>query len=355
MLEHLLKKSTKKAGLPPGTMVHTGAASAEEPRIHVTCYDEKDVFSEKTQTPQELPTAVAGKVTWINVDGVHRPDIIRDIGERFGIHPLVLEDIVHTGQRPKLEDYDAYTYFTLRVLFQKTSGAEPARESQLSIILMEHVVITFNEFGVDILQPILKRIFTPKGKIRSKKADYLVYTIFDTVVDDYFLILENFGEQIEALEDEVFNQPDRVTLEKLHILKHELSGVRRSIWPLREVINRVLRDDLPFFQESSDKYFRDVYDHTIQIIETIESMRDIASGLFDIYLSSISLRMNQVMKVLTIIATIFIPLTFIAGVYGMNFQYMPELTWKWGYFAVMGLMAVLGAGMAGYFKIKEWF
>lgn len=356
MIEQFLTKLTRKAGLPPGTMIHTGENILENPRVHVTCYDAQNIASEEIgESYEKISTGTADKVTWINVDGVHRPEIITRMGEIFGIHPLVLEDIVHTGQRPKLEEYDDFTYFTLRVLVPVDSADASARESQLSIILCRHAVITFNEFGVNILEPVLKRINNSKGKIRTKDEDYLVYAMFDKVVDDYFLVLEKFNERIEALEDEIFDLPDNKTLEKLHAVKRELSGMKRAVWPLREVINQLLRDEIPYVQESSYKYFRDVYDHSIQIIETIESMRDIVSGLFDIYLSSISQRMNQVMKVLTVIATIFIPLTFIVGIYGMNFQYMPELTWKWGYFVILALMAILGIGMAAYFKIKEWF
>jgi magnesium transporter len=356
MIKQALKKFSHKTGLPPGTLIHTGETIAAQPNVHATFYNDLDLFSEEiTESYGEIPRGVAGKVTWINVDGVHRPEIVRKIGERFGIHPLVLEDVVHTGQRPKLEEYEDYIYFTLRVMLPSPIDDAPATESQLSIILCEHAVLTFNEFGINIFESILKRIANAKGKIRTKAEDFLVYTIFDTVVDNYFLVLENFGERIEALEDEIFSLPDNKTLESIHNLKRELSVMRRAVWPLREVINQLLRDELPYIQESSYKYFRDVYDHSIQIIETLETMRDTVAGLFDIHLSSTSHRMNQVMKVLTVIATIFIPLTFIAGVYGMNFQYMPELTWRWGYYAILGVMAILGLGMAIYFKIKDWF
>lgn len=360
MVQQLLKKLTRKTGLPPGTLVHTGETIAAKPRVQVTCYDERDVISETLEAYGEISRGTPDKVTWIAVDGVHDPEMISEIGLRLGIHPLVLEDIVHTGQRPKLEEYDDYVYFTLRVLLPAASEDPPAeessiRESQLSIVLCRQTVITFNEFGTQPFEPVLQRVLHGKGKITSKKEDYLVYALFDAVVDNYFLVLEDFGEQIEALEDVIFSRPDSFTLEKLHNLKRELAAMRRDVWPLREIINQLVRDEIPFIEASSYKYFRDVYDHTIQIIETLESMRDIVSGLFDIYLSSISHRMNQVMKVLTVIATIFIPLTFIAGVYGMNFQYMPELTWKWGYFTILAVMATLGFGMALYFKLKEWF
>lgn len=356
MIEHILRKSSQKVGLPPGTLIHTGATIAESPTVHITSYDETEVQTWRIDEPyEEIFFGVAEKVTWISVEGVHSPEVIRKIGEKLDIHPLVLEDIVHTGQRPKMEEYDDYIYFTLRVMIPAAVAGQPATESQLSIILCRHAVVTFNEFGINIFAPIVKRISNPKGKIRQKGEDYLVYAMFDTVVDYYFLVLEDFGERIEELEDEIFSKPDEKTLETIHSLRRELSGMRRATWPLRDVINKLLRDDLPEINESSDKYFRDVYDHTIQIIETLETMRDTVSGLFDIHLSSTSHRMNQVMKVLTIIATIFIPLTFIAGVYGMNFQYMPELAWHWGYFGIMALMAVMGIGMAAYFKSKEWF
>jgi magnesium transporter len=356
MISLTLKKITKKTGLPPGTLVHTGEKIVEKPKIDLIIYNELDLKIHEIKDIGDLPDPGECKeVTWINIEGVHDPEIIKAIGEKFSIHILVLEDILNTSQRPKVEEYNEYTYITVRNIFPCQSEDNGITEAQTSIILSEKVVISFCEFGSNILSPLIQRIKNSKGRIRTKKADYLAYAILDTIVDQYFLVLEDFGKQIETLEDEIFESPSRQINEKLHILKRELSFTRKAVWPLREVINIFLRDEVPFVSENSVKYFRDVYDHTVQIIETLESLRDIVSGLFDIYLSSISHRMNEVMKVLTIIATIFIPLSFIAGVYGMNFQYMPELAWKWGYFIILGFMGALGFGMAIYFKIKEWF
>lgn len=350
-----MKRISLKTGMPPGTLVHTGEEVAAEPKIVMVLYDQQDLVEREITDPAEFSSiSAAGKVAWLNIEGVHRPEVISQVGEVLQIHPLVLEDIANTSQRPKVEEYDKYDFMVLRALLP-VKTEDLTRDAQISIIFTSDWVVTFSEYGFTPLSSVLKRLKGAKSRIREKGTDYLVYTFIDTVVDNYFLTLESVGESIESVEDEIFTLPDKNTLQRLHVLKREMAIIRRAIWPLREVINNIVRNDFSFVQEENLKYYRDVYDHTIQVIETIESFRDIVSGLFDIYLSSVSQRMNEVMKVLTIIATIFIPLTLIAGIYGMNFEYMPELSWRWGYWLVLAVMALLGVGMAYYFKKKDWF
>jgi magnesium transporter len=353
MLE-LFRKTSKKVGLSPGSLVHIGEKKVEKVRITVIDYD-VDQFQEKeVETIEEcFPFKDTPTVTWINIDGLHEVQIIEKIGEHFAIHPLIQEDIVHTGQRPKMEDMESYIFVVARMLFYNGEMGEVESE-QVSLILGSNYVISFQEKVGDILDPVRERIRNGRGRIRKMKADYLAYALIDTLVDNYFVILEKLGEKIEGMEDELVTNPTSETLQAIHILKREMIFLRKSVWPLREVINGLERGESPLIYESTGMYFRDVYDHTIQVMDTVETYRDMVSGMLDTYLSSLSNRMNEVMKVLTIIATIFIPLTFVAGIYGMNFEFMPELKWHWGYFAALGLMVVIFIGMVFYFRRKRW-
>jgi len=293
-------------------------------------------------------------VTWIDIDGVHQSDLLDSVGKHANLHPLVMEDIHNTYQRPKVEDYEDYLYIVLKMISWNEETKEVQAE-QVSLILGKNYVISFKEDPGDIFDPVRLRLREGKGRIRKMGADYLAYALLDQVVDNYFLVLENLGEQIEDLEEELITNPDASTLQTIHHLKRELIYLRKSVWPLREAISSLERGESPLFQPETLVYLRDVYDHTIQVIDTIETFRDMVSGMLDIYLSSVSNRMNEVMKVLTIIATIFIPLTFIAGVYGMNFVNMPELQWRWGYFLIWGVMVAVAVGMVIYFKKRGWF
>jgi magnesium transporter len=353
MLE-LFRKTSKKVGLSPGSLVHIGEKKVEKVRITVIDYD-VDQFQEKeVETIEEcFPFKDTPTVTWINIDGLHEVQIIEKIGEHFAIHPLIQEDIVHTGQRPKMEDMESYIFVVARMLFYNDETREIESE-QVSLILGPNYVISFQEKEGDIFDPVRERIRKGKGRIRRMKADYLAYALVDTLVDNYFIILENLGEKIEGMEDELVANPRPQTLQTIHILKREMIFLRKSVWPLREVISSLERGEPSLIDPSTEMYFRDVYDHTIQVMDTVETFRDMVSGMLDTYLSSLSNRMNEVMKVLTIIATIFIPLTFVAGIYGMNFEFMPELKWHWGYFAALGLMVVIFIGMVFYFKRKSW-
>jgi magnesium transporter len=270
------------------------------------------------------------------------------------LHPLVLEDILTTDQRPKMEDYDEYLYIVLRMLYYNDDHDDEVTTEQMSLILGMNFVLSFQERESDIFTPIIERMRNGKGRLRRMGADYLAYALMDSIVDHYFVILEKLGEKIEYLEDQLVVQATPATLQQIHGLKREMIFLRKSVWPLREVVGRMERGGSPLIRESTLVYLRDIYDHTIQVMDTIETFRDILSGMLDIYLSSISNRMNAVMKVLTVIATIFMPLTFIAGVYGMNFKYMPELEWHWGYPAIWGLMVTIALFMLYFFKKKKW-
>jgi len=280
-------------------------------------------------------------------------DRIEEIGRRFELHPLLMEDVLNTEQRPKLDDYGSYVFFVLRMLQYDEKGSAIDSE-QVSLVLGRSYVLSFQESIGDIFDPLRERIRNGKGVVRSRGADYLAYCLIDAVVDGYFSILERVGDRLEELEDELVVNPGIETLHAIHRLKRQVTMLRKSVWPLREVINRLDRMGSGLIEEGTRVYLRDVYDHTIQVIDAIETYRDLLSGMLEIYLSSISNRMNEIMKVLTIIGTIFIPLTFIAGLYGMNFRYMPELGLPWAYPAILMLMSIIGIIMVIYFRGKKW-
>ncbi len=348
----MIKKRSKKAGLPPGSLVYVGEKKAEEVTISIIDYDKKN-FEERTVENVEdcFPFKDTSSVTWINIVGLHEVSIIDRIGKQFGLHPLVLEDILNTEQRPKIEDFDDHIFIVAKMLYCKENKID---SEQISIILGPNYVLTFQEREGDVFDAVRKRIKESKGKIRKLGSDYLAYTLIDAIVDNYFLMLEKIGETIERLEEELLEDPTPETLNTIHSLKRELIFLRKSVWPLREVINTIYKGESKLISDTTQIYLRDVYDHTIQVIDTIETFRDMVSGMLEVYLSSVSNRMNEVMKVLTIIATIFIPLTFIAGVYGMNFQYMPELGLWWAYPAVWTVMLATGVTMLIYFRKKRW-
>jgi magnesium transporter len=349
-----IKRQSKTAGLPPGTLVHVGERKTEEMRITVMDYDEHNFQKKQVSNIEDcFPFKNTSTVTWINVDGLHDISIIEKAGKHFDIHPLILEDIVNTGQRPKFEDVEKHLFVVLKMLYFD-DNSQTVQSEQVSIVLASNYVISFQEKIGDVFEQIRDRIRNTKGRIRKMGPDYLMYALLDSIVDSYFSILEKLGEKIEGSEETLVHDPSDEILHQIHALKRELIGLRRSVWPLRELVGGIERSESALIKESTGMYLRDVYDHTIQVIDTVESYRDMVSGMLDIYLSSISNRMNAVMKVLTIIATIFIPLTFIAGIYGMNFKYMPELEWKLGYAAVLIIMLIVVAIMLIYFKKKKW-
>ncbi len=354
-MTRLTKKRSKKAGLPPGSLIHIGEKRTEKVKITVIDYDEAH-FQEKEMEAveecfifKEKPT-----VTWINVDGVHKVEILEKLGSCYDIHPLILEDILNTDQRPKVEDRGHYLYIVLKMFYFNEKGNGIVTE-QISMILGQNFVFSFQE-GIegDVFNPVRERLRSGKGKIRKAGADYLAYSLIDAIVDNYFIILERLGEKIESLEEKLVINPTTEVLKTIHALKRELLFLRKSVWPLREVISAMERGESALINDSTLIYLRDIYDHTVQVIDTIETFRDMVAGMLDIYLSSISNRMNAVMKVLTVIATIFMPLTFLAGIYGMNFKYMPELEWRLGYPLLWLIMGVIAGVMLIYFSKKKW-
>jgi magnesium transporter len=349
-----LKKRSQKAGLPPGTLVHIGEQRTHKVRIRLMIYSENDFQeTEGTLVPPTPPSKDSKAVTWLDIGGIHQLEVIEAVGKTYDLHPLLLEDIVNTDQRPKLDDYSRYLFLVLKMLYPDATTSRIQAE-QVSLVAGPNFVLSFQEDGSDVFGPIRERLRTGKGRIRSLGSDYLLYSLVDAIVDNYFTALEQLGERIERLEDELLANCRRETLHTIHGVKRELLFLRRSVWPLREVISGLTRGESSLIQPETRVYLRDVYDHTIQIMDTIETYRDMTASMLEIYLSSISNQMTAVMKVLTIITTIFMPLTFIAGVYGMNFEHMPELNWRWGYPFAVGVMLALGLGMLWFFKRKHW-
>lgn len=334
--------------------MHVGEQRHKSVKLSVIKYNGTD-FQEKTvETVREaLSFRDNSSVMWLNIDGVHQAEIIDQVGKSFGLHPLVAEDIASTGQRPKMEDFEDYIFVVLRMLRFDNKENETKTE-QISLILGRNFVVSFQEDEGDVFDHLRERLRSNKGRIRKMGSDYLAYSLIDSIVDNYFIILETLGEAIEDIEERLVTNPTSATLQTIHDLKREMIFLRKSVWPLREVINKLERSESPLINKSTYIYLRDVYDHTIQVMDAVETFRDMLSGMLDIYLSSVSNRMNEIMKVLTIIATIFIPLTFVAGIYGMNFQYMPELGQTWSYPAVLILMLVVAMLMVSYFRKRHW-
>lgn len=349
-----IKKASKKAGLPPGTLVHIGEKSQAESHIHLFDYEQSDLREKEVREIQSvLPFKNHPTVSWLNIDGLQDLDLIQNIGNALTIHPLTLEDIVHTGQRAKTEEFDDYLFVVLKMLRYNPDDRHIHAE-QVSLILGERYLMSFQELPGDVFDGVRERLRKGKGRIRRSGADYLLYALMDAIVDQYFIILETFGEKIEDIEEGLLTYPTTEMLQELHDIKREMIFFRKQVWPLREILSSLSKREMDLITEATGVFLRDVHDHTVQVIDTIESYRDLLSGMVDIYLSTISNRMNEVMKVLTIIATIFIPVTFVAGVYGMNFAYMPELKWPWGYLWFWGLVVATAAGMLIFFRRKKW-
>lgn len=344
----------RRRGDPPGYLTYLGRREAQQTRISVIDYDEGEV---KEYEPESIDRVVRLRdtpgVSWINLTGLEDTDALDAIGKGFGIHRLVLEDILNTGQRPKAELLEEYIFIVLKMIHYNEQTSELDIE-QVSLILGPGYVISFQEKEGDVFEPLRERIREGKGRVRCSGSDYLAYAIIDVLVDNYFLVLENLGEQIERLEDEVVQRPKESLIARIHRYKRELLFLRKSTWPLREQLGSFLRDEHPLVTQSTLPYLHDLYEHTMQVIDTVETFRDMVSGLLDVYLSSMSNRMNEIMKVLTVIATIFIPLTFVAGVYGMNFRHMPELDVPWAYPAVLGFCLLVAGTMFVYFRRKKW-
>lgn len=366
---NILHRRRKAIGTPPGTLVYTGTTETRPTRITVTDYDQDSIVVRELVSGTDCaPYRDSPTVSWINIDGLHDTELVREVGRVFNIHPLVLEDVVGTQQRPRVQTFDDHIFVVLKMLHPAQEPVLPLeiREEQISMIVGHRFVITFQEHPEDPFDPIRVRLGAAAGRIRRAGADYLAYALLDTMVDTFFVVLEQFGDYLFSLESDVVQSSDREVLHAVYKAKQMLIAMRRHIWPLREVVNSLVRGDASpesstsVITEPSTLYLRDLYDHVIQIIDILESYRDMTAALVDLYMSNQGNRMNEVMKVLTIIATIFIPLTFIAGIYGMNFDpetspwNMPELAWYWGYPVALAVMMFIAGGMLFYFKRRRW-
>jgi len=355
-----LGKRYHPPGTAPGTLRAPDNPAAGPLRVTVIDYGPDHLDEKEIKTVEELePYKDTPTVTWINVEGLHDISFIEGLGTLFGFHPLALEDVLNSGQRPKLEDYGDYHFLVLKSLLLKD---EELQVEQISFFLSGNYVVTLQEVPGDSFEKVRERIRQNKGgQIRKLGPDYLLYALIDALIDEFFPVLERYGERIEELEDQVVLKPEPATLSQIHRIKRDLLDLRRTAWPEREVISSLQREEAHLIRPETRVFLRDCYDHMVQVIDMIETYRDLAGGMLDVYLSSTSNRLNEVMKVLTIISTIFIPLNFIAGVYGMNFDRqasplnMPELGWYYGYPAVLTVMAVTGGLLALYFKRKGWF
>jgi magnesium transporter len=353
-LSDSLKHSSDKAGLPPGSLVHVGKTPDQACRISVIKYDNENFEEYEIQSINEVfNNNEESKITWVNIEGLRVVDVIEAIGNSFDIHPLVLEDILNTHQRQKFEDYENFLFVVLKALIPSSEDFSVEHE-QLSMIVMSNIILTFKEKQDDLFDPLRHRLSNSKGRIRCLGSDYLAYAICDAIVDQYILTIDSMVDTIESTEDELLADPTRDTLFSIQNLRRELIFIRKNVLPIREVISEIQRSESLLLNQSTQIYFRDVYDHSLRVIESLDSYRELLNGLLEIYLSSISNKMNETMKVLTVFASIFIPLTFIAGIYGMNFEYMPELKWKWAYPALWIVFVIIPFVLLIYFKKKKW-
>jgi magnesium transporter len=346
-------RHTRKAGLPPGTVVYTGDKTFENVRASLVRFSAEDFSEEAIGDFGHVPPVGDGHTGWITVNGVHQPDKIEALCSHFGIHHLAVEDICNTSQRPKVVDYDDH-YFVVINDFRLSGEDGQLHAEQVGIIIKPNLVITFAEGEADLFRPLKERMRARKSKVLFHGADYLAYIILDYIVDNYFIVLETIGDKIEALESELISNPTKATLHAIYHYKKDTMLLNKSLWPLRKMLAQITQDSLFVAEEGVLHYFKDLYDHVMQIIEVIEGYGEIIVGMFEIYASGMSIKMNNIMKILTTIATIFIPLTFLAGVYGMNFRYMPGLTWKYGYYAIVVIMLGVAISMLIYFRKKKW-
>ncbi len=354
MFESLHRRISKK-DQPPGTVTYVGRKQTKPVTMEVIHAGEDGVRQTRPASAEACAAFVdAPGLTWLNMDGLHDPEYLTRLGEIFRLHPLVLEDIAHTGQRPKLDELDGALFVVLKML-RYNEDERTIEDEQVCFVLMENTLLTFQEKGGgDVFGEVRKRLLAGNGKLARSGPDYLMYALIDAVVDNYFVVLERMGEDIEEVEEALLAAPTPEELETIHGLRREALFLRRFIWPLREVLARLDKNGPPLIEDSTIVYLRDLYDHTIQVMDTVETFRDMLSGMIELYLSNVSLKLNETMKVLTMISTIFIPLSFLASLYGMNFRHMPELETQYGYFVVLGVMACTVAGMVLFFRRKGW-
>jgi magnesium transporter len=346
--------TTRRIGLSPGTLLHIGERRLDTTRLELISYTAEGIERRDDLTPDEgLESCLKPGIHWVNLLGIHDVPLVEKLGSGFGLNSLALEDLLNTDHRPKAENFGESLLIILKILSFDETGDRLVSE-QVSIALTANAVLSIQEQPGDVFDGVRERLKSPRGRHRQRGTDYLAYSLIDSVVDSYFPILERLGEILTDIEEELSERPQRATLQRIHALKRDLMIVRKAVWPLREVISGLEREGSELIAESTIPFLRDLYEHLIQIIDTTEILRDSVAGLLDLYLSSVSLRTNETMKVLTVMATIFIPLTFLVGVYGMNFRYMPELGWRWGYPALWLFMIACTVGMLIAFRRKEW-
>ncbi len=349
------KRRAQRAAMPPETLMFLGEKKLESSRVTVFTYNQEECTERVIESADDLMSALPENLMiWLNIDGIHDTELIEKTGAVFGLHTLLLEDILDTDLRPKTEVYEDKLFLTAKMLSLEEESGKVIAE-QVSFVLGKNFLITFQEGLLgDVFERVRERLSKGKGKLRRTKPDYLLYELFDSIIDNYFIIIEKTGDGLELVEQKILASPGKSALKEIHAFKSELMELRKLVWPLREIISRLERDEDNFFEEHNRIYIRDIYDHIFQAIETVEMYRDMLSNLQDLYHSSLSNRMNEIMKVLTIITTIFIPLSFISGVYGMNFRHMPELEWTLGYPAVLFVMSAIGIFMLYIFRRKKW-
>jgi magnesium transporter len=354
-MDQRVERRSMKTGLPPGSLVHVGTAKGVGTRLCILDYDAENLRErDGAALPECLPLRSAPTVTWINVDGLASIDVVEGLGQGFGVHPLVLEDILNPEQRPKLEDFGDYLFVVLKML-SYDALRESVHAEQVGLVLGKGYLLTFQEQGGDVFDPVRERLRKGNGRLRKLGADYLLYALVDAVIDNYFVILERFDERIEVLEEALTADARTALVHEIHALKRQMISLRKAVWPLREVVGGLERGETVLVERETRVFLRDVYDHTIQVIDTVETFRDILSGMLDVYMSTVGNRMNAIMKVLTIVGTIFIPLTFIASIYGMNLEHMPLLHARWAFPGLLAVMAGIALGMLAIFKRRGWF
>lgn len=350
-----MRKKRKKQGLPPGSVIFSGTKKVEKVLVHYLQYDGEKIEAQTFDNHEKmrLRQSMDEKVDWYDIRGLHDTKLIEAIGNKFQIHPLILEDAVSTHQRPKFEEYEEGIFITVRAL-KFDHLTMKIQTEQVAVFFNKGLLISFQENESDLFEMIRQRIENSKGRIRYQSTDYLAYALIDTIVDNYFLVFDEIEEAIENLEDELLENPDNTVKQRIHHLKKELIVARKSIFPLREAISQFSRSENKFIEEKTSIFIRDLYDHSIRVMDMVETYRDILNGLQDLQISEISFRMNQVVQVLTLITTIFVPLSFLVGLYGMNFDHMPELHFKYGYFILLGVMFLVGIGLLIWFKRQKW-
>ena len=354
-LPKLFKRQGAGKGAPPGTLVYDREKRTPQVSIRVMDYGPGACHIRKpVQIEDTYPLRDSESVSWIDIEGLHDTELLAKFGEHFGLHPLVLEDILNTHQRPKLEEYDDHFYIVARMLIAGKSPEDPVHSEQVSFILGKHFIATFQEIPGDVFDPVRHRVEQGRGKSRKSGADYLLYTLLDAIVDNYFVLLQSIADRIETVEQTIVWKPERGDLDKVHKLRRELVYMRRNVWPLRDVVAQLDRTDSPLIADETRVYLRDLHDHVVQVIDAIENFRDVLMSMQDLYMSGISNRTNEIIRVLTIISTIFVPLTFLAGVYGMNFHYFPELAWKWGYLGFWAVSVTLVISLIVWLRRRNW-